>query len=91
MRCGDLAHVRGPCGSDFTYRRGVTRRLGLVAGGTGITPMWQVVQSILRDPADDTRIHLVYASRECRGLHEWPPKCAVRVLSVFGWQSSMVH
>jgi len=63
MRCGDLAHVRGPCGSDFTYRRGVARQLGMVAAGTGITPMWQVIQTILDDPEDTTQIRLVYASR----------------------------
>ena len=63
MRLGDLAHVRGPCGSDFTYKRGVARRMGLVAAGTGITPMWQIIQAVLNDPEDETRISLVYANR----------------------------
>jgi NAD(P)H-flavin reductase len=65
MRVGDLAHVRGPCGSDFTYQRDDRKapRLGMVAAGTGITPMWQVIQTVLDDPEDDTQIRLVYANR----------------------------
>jgi cytochrome-b5 reductase len=38
---GDRMHFRGPVASRFEYRRGVARRLGLVAAGTGIAPMWQ--------------------------------------------------
>ena len=41
LRVGQLAHFRGPVASRFEYKRGMARRLGLVAAGTGITPMWQ--------------------------------------------------
>ena len=38
---GDRMHFRASVASRFEYRRGVARRLGLVAAGTGIAPMWQ--------------------------------------------------
>ncbi|AQK56297.1 Nitrate reductase [Zea mays] len=44
--------------------RRFARRLAMVAGGTGITPVYQVIQAVLRDqPDDDTEMHLVYANR----------------------------
>lgn len=35
---------------------------GMIAGGSGITPMYQVAQAILRDPHDATKISLIYAN-----------------------------
>jgi cytochrome-b5 reductase len=34
----------------------------MVCGGTGITPMYQILQAILADPADAARLQLVYAN-----------------------------
>lgn len=34
-----------------------------IAGGTGITPIYQLVRHILSTPADRTRITILYASR----------------------------
>lgn len=34
----------------------------MLAGGTGITPMYQVIQHILNDPKDKTKISLIYAN-----------------------------
>ena len=48
--------------SRYCYERGATPELGLVAAGTGINPMWQVIQQVLNDPHDKTLITLVYAS-----------------------------
>ena len=35
----------------------------MLAGGTGITPIYQVAQAILKDPEDLTEMHVVYANR----------------------------
>ncbi len=35
---------------------------GMIAGGSGITPMYQVAQAILRDPHDFTKVFLIYAN-----------------------------
>ena len=37
--------------------------MGLVAGGTGITPMYQLIVEMLSNPRDKTEIRLLYASR----------------------------
>eukprot|EP00900_Chrysochromulina_parva_P024232 jgi/Chrpa1/6442/Chrysochromulina_OHIO_Genome00013814-RA len=63
MEPGDQATFFGPVASRFEYRRGATPQIGLVAAGTGITPMWQVIQAALADSTDTTRLSLVYASK----------------------------
>ena len=37
----------------------------MIAGGTGITPMYQIIQSILADSSDLTKISLLY-SNHCK-------------------------
>ena len=34
----------------------------MIAGGSGITPMFQVAQGILRNPYDATNVFLIYAN-----------------------------
>ncbi|KAL3868469.1 hypothetical protein ACJMK2_041270 [Sinanodonta woodiana] len=57
---GTKVEIRGPYGN-FTYRANQHRRLFMLAAGTGITPMAQVVQGILDNPDDETFIHLLYS------------------------------
>lgn len=58
----DSVELRGPKGA-MRYRRGWAKKIGMVAGGTGITPMYQVIRAICEDPLDQTEVSLVYASR----------------------------
>jgi NAD(P)H-flavin reductase len=70
---GDALDVQGPFGHVEYLGRSVWKgrlgrsgkkgRLGLLAGGSGVTPMLQLVQAILRDPEDSTRVSLIYANR----------------------------
>ncbi|KAF4544365.1 Cytochrome b5 [Lasiodiplodia theobromae] len=62
LRVGDEVAFRGPKGA-MRYRRGWARRIGMVAGGTGITPMYQLIRAICEDPKDLTEVSLVYANR----------------------------
>jgi len=39
------------------------KKVALIAGGTGITPILQVVRQILRDDNDDTDCYLIFANR----------------------------
>jgi cytochrome-b5 reductase len=34
----------------------------MIAGGTGITPMLQIIRAALKNPADKTRLSLIYAN-----------------------------
>ncbi|KAF2167839.1 hypothetical protein M409DRAFT_65918 [Zasmidium cellare ATCC 36951] len=59
---GEPIHVRGPHGR-FHYRRNASKKLVCIAGGSGITPMFNVIQEICLDERDHTEVILLYASR----------------------------
>ncbi|XP_010931462.1 NADH--cytochrome b5 reductase 1 [Elaeis guineensis] len=61
MRVGDYLSVKGPKGR-FKYQPGQVRAFGMIAGGSGITPMFQVTRAILENLKDNTKIHLIYAN-----------------------------
>ncbi|XP_044499209.1 NADH--cytochrome b5 reductase 1-like [Mangifera indica] len=61
MRVGDYLAVKGPKGR-FRYQPGQVRAFGMIAGGSGITPMFQVARAILENPKDKTKVHLIYAN-----------------------------
>ncbi|PSS31779.1 Nitrate reductase [Actinidia chinensis var. chinensis] len=62
---GPLGHIEYMGKGNFMVhgKHKFAKRLAMMAGGTGITPMYQVIQAILRDPEDDTEMFLVYANR----------------------------
>lgn len=39
------------------------RRLGMIAGGTGLTPMLQVVKRVLSRKEDTTQLSLIFANQ----------------------------
>lgn len=56
--------MRGPKGA-FTYTPNMVRHFGMIAGGTGITPMLQVVKAIIRgrkEHGDRTEVDLIFAN-----------------------------
>ncbi|KAI8322230.1 ferredoxin reductase-like protein [Martensiomyces pterosporus] len=62
-RVGDQVEMRGPI-QTWPYRCGRYNRIYMVAGGTGIAPMYQVISQVLNDPEDtSTKISLLYGSR----------------------------
>lgn len=61
MQIGESIEARGPLGR-FNFKRGAVSRYCMIAGGTGITPMYQVLLHLLRDEHDTTHISLVYAN-----------------------------
>lgn len=61
MRVGDFLAVKGPKGR-FRYQPGQVRAFGMLAGGSGITPMFQVSRAIMENSQDKTKVHLIYAN-----------------------------
>eukprot|EP00475_Leptophrys_vorax_P030192 TRINITY_DN4506_c0_g2_i1.p1 TRINITY_DN4506_c0_g2~~TRINITY_DN4506_c0_g2_i1.p1 ORF type:complete len:295 (+),score=30.04 TRINITY_DN4506_c0_g2_i1:188-1072(+) len=61
LEVGNFLAMRGPKGR-FKYRPNMCRAIGMVAGGTGVTPMYQVSRAILENPADRTKISLIFAN-----------------------------
>ncbi|KAL4420023.1 hypothetical protein ABPG77_001273 [Micractinium sp. CCAP 211/92] len=72
LQVGDTIDVRGPYG-EFTYlgsgrfthkgREGRCSRINLLGGGTGITPLYQVMRCIMEDDSDSTQICLLFANK----------------------------
>ncbi|PVU93300.1 hypothetical protein BB559_003348 [Furculomyces boomerangus] len=61
LNVGDTILVRGPKGN-FQYQPNKKEKILMIAGGSGITPMYQVIQEIVRDSNDKTKIDLLYAN-----------------------------
>ncbi|KAI9237668.1 MAG: hypothetical protein BYD32DRAFT_446131 [Podila humilis] len=73
MAIGDSIAVKGPVGS-FTYkgqshyshasgRKGTCLQIGMICGGTGLTPMYQIMQAILADKVHDaTKVSLIFGN-----------------------------
>jgi len=72
LKVGDKLDIQGPIGMHEYLGKGKFKsgskehsctKLGMLAGGTGITPMLQVMSAILKDPNDATQISLIYANQ----------------------------
>ncbi|XP_031469992.1 NADH-cytochrome b5 reductase 2 [Phasianus colchicus] len=78
MKIGDVIDFRGPNGL-LVYKGSGTflikpdkkseaqkkfaKHLGMIAGGTGITPMLQLIHQITSDPKDFTKCYLLFANQ----------------------------
>jgi cytochrome-b5 reductase len=60
-KVGETIDVRGPKGA-FVYTPNMVKSFGMIAGGTGIAPMFQIITHVLSNPEDNTKINLVYAN-----------------------------
>ncbi|EGD76286.1 NADH-cytochrome b5 reductase 3 [Salpingoeca rosetta] len=94
LKIGDTIDVRGPAGhitylgnGHFEFadkskklppRRRHVKKIGMMAGGTGITPMLQIIQDVLKHPNDKTEIHLIFANQTEQDIlvHDQLEKCA---------------
>lgn len=61
LKLGDNVRIRGPKGA-FKYASTLSREIGMIAGGTGITPMLQIIHAALKNPEDTTKLSLIYAN-----------------------------
>ncbi|KAJ3165292.1 NADH-cytochrome b5 reductase [Irineochytrium annulatum] len=61
MKPGDKLDMKGPV-PKFPYTANKEGHIGMIAGGSGITPMLQVIQRIFANPEDKTRVSLVFAN-----------------------------
>jgi cytochrome-b5 reductase len=63
LKIGDKMKVKGPKGA-MVYTPNLVRHFGMIAGGTGITPMLQVAKAIIRgrSSGDKTQVDLIFAN-----------------------------
>lgn len=78
MKPGETIDVRGPSGRLIYKENGKfeiradkktppkvkkVKQIGMIAGGSGITPMFQLVKNICKNPDDNTKMHLIFANQ----------------------------
>eukprot|EP00210_Caulerpa_lentillifera_P001832 g1762.t1 len=61
LKVGDSLHMKGPKGK-FKYKTNMKKSIGMLAGGSGITPMYQLLNHIINDPKDNTHVSLIFAN-----------------------------
>jgi len=63
LMVGQTMKVRGPKGA-MVYQPNMVRHFGMIAGGTGITPMLQIIRAIIRGrpTGDTTQVDLLFAN-----------------------------
>lgn len=66
LKVGQTMKVRGPKGA-MVYTPNMCRHIGMIAGGTGITPMLQIIEAIIRNRPrnggnDTTKVDLIFAN-----------------------------
>jgi len=78
MKINDTMDVRGPSGllvyngkGEFAIRKdkksepkiATYKKISMIAGGTGITPMLQLIRHVMRDANDNTQMALLFANQ----------------------------
>ncbi|XP_047337758.1 NADH-cytochrome b5 reductase-like protein [Impatiens glandulifera] len=61
LKLGDTVEVKGPI-EKLRYSPNMKKHIGMIAGGSGITPMLQIAEAILKNPDDNTQVSLIYCN-----------------------------
>ncbi|CCE62277.1 hypothetical protein TPHA_0C01210 [Tetrapisispora phaffii CBS 4417] len=61
LELNDTIELSGPKGF-YNYSPNCRKELGMVAGGSGITPMYQIIKAIAQNPNDKTKVSLIYGN-----------------------------
>ena len=61
LKPGDMLEIKGPI-PKYNWETNKHSHIALLAGGTGITPMWQLIRAIFKNPSDKTKVTLVFGN-----------------------------
>lgn len=61
LKVGDSLEIKGPI-EKLAYQTNFKKQIGMVAGGTGVAPMLQVIDEVLRNSSDRTEVSLLFAN-----------------------------
>jgi cytochrome-b5 reductase len=61
MAPGQRLDIKGPL-PKYPWSPNKHEHVVMIAGGTGITPMWQVANAIFKNPEDKTKVTLVFGN-----------------------------
>jgi cytochrome-b5 reductase len=93
LSIGDTVEMMGPMGG-FYYYPNEYDSIGMIAGGTGITPILSVLMTALSNSTDKTKLSLIYASSRERDVifrdellqlsHKFPDRFTVHMMNGSG-------
>lgn len=61
LKPGDNLDIKGPI-PKYPWEPNKHNHIALIAGGTGITPMWQLARAIFKNPDDKTKVTLIFGN-----------------------------
>lgn len=61
LKPGDSVDIKGPI-PKYAWDANKHKQIALIAGGTGITPMWQLCRAIFKNPEDKTKVTLIFGN-----------------------------
>ena len=61
LKPGDSLSFKGPL-PKYSWTANKHTHISLIAGGTGITPMYQLVRAIFNNPSDTTKVSLIFGN-----------------------------
>jgi cytochrome-b5 reductase len=61
MEPGQRLDIKGPI-PKYQWAPNKHEHVAMIAGGTGITPMWQVANAIFKNPDDKTKVTLIFGN-----------------------------
>jgi cytochrome-b5 reductase len=67
LKPGDKIKVKGPF-QKLVIKPNMKKAIGMIAGGTGLTPMYQCVLELLQSEEDKTDLTLVYANKTSKDI-----------------------
>jgi len=62
LKEGNFISVQGPV-KKLPYTANMKKKIGMIAGGSGITPMLQIIKEILKNPDDKTEVTLIFGNQ----------------------------
>ena len=65
LRVGDMMMLKGPLPKMLQYKPNMKKKIGLIGGGTGITPLLQILKAALNPPEvkDTTEFVMLYGNK----------------------------
>lgn len=61
LKPGQTLEMKGPI-PKYPWAANKHNQIALIAGGTGITPMWQLCRAIFNNPADKTKVTMIFGN-----------------------------
>jgi cytochrome-b5 reductase len=67
LKENDTVSFKGPI-TKFKYEANQYKDITLIGGGSGITPLYQLLHEITKNPTDKTKVHLIYGNKTAKDI-----------------------